>query len=358
MIASSVMKRLIILIPLLAVFSCTSPNSYYMTGPQEQRAELKNLFHHLENSAEKNESKFILLQQIIKILHEQGETEKLNLLLTTYVEKNPEDPFNAYYLFIVAQNYERGEAYPFATHYYERILRNYADLLVRGRSIHLLSLKELIQFSAHPENRVTYYKELLSRFENEIDKGLTYYRLARTYEELGEWDLSIQAYMNYLKYPETYVPGAPEAYTHVEQLVRLYTYDGSDWTVDNLDDLVGEVKKAINWGQPWKLNEFMSQINFFTTSWEQQESQVDESFVHNLGTFLNSRVRCSAEIDTDSNAQEAYLKTTGWSYRIKTWYLYFRKIHFPADPEKHGHWEWAGIYLGEKPFTGRSTAEL
>jgi tetratricopeptide (TPR) repeat protein len=357
------MKRYLLLLHVAVVLillfsSCASPNSYYMTGTQEQKAELKSLFHHLENSADKNESRFILLQQIIKILHEQGETEKLNLLLTTYVEQNPEDPFNAYYLFIVAQNYKRGEAYPFATHYYERILRNYPDLLVRDRSIHLLSLKELIQFSVHPEIRVTYYKELLSRFESEIDKGLTYYQLAKTYEELGEWDLSIQAYMNYLKYPDTYVPGAPEAYSHVEQLVRLYTYDGSDWTVDDLDVLVADVKKAINWGQPWRLREFMSKINFFTTSWEQQESQVDETFGYNLGTFLNSRVRCNAELDTDSNAQEAYLKTTGWSYRIKTWYLYFRKIHFPADPEKHGQWEWAGIYLGEKPFTGSATEEL
>ena len=343
---------------MFVLYSCASPNAYYMTGSREQKEELKSLFHHLENSADKHESRFILLQQIIKILHEQGEDEKLNLLLTTYVEKNPEDPFNAYYIFIVAQNYKRSEAYPFATYYYERILRNYPDLLVRGRSIHLLSLRELIQYSVRPENRVTYYKELLSRFEDEIDKGLTYYQLAKTYEELGEWDLSIQAYMNYLKYPDTYVPGAPEAYKHVEQLVRLYTYDGDDWTVNDLNDLVADVKKAINWGQPWRLREYMSQINFFTTSWEQQESQVDETFVYNLGTFLNSRVRCNAELDADSNAQEAYLKTTGWSYRIKTWYLYFRKIHFPADPEKHGQWEWAGIYLGEKPFTGSSTEEL
>ena len=24
------------------------------------------------------------------------------------------------------------------------------------------------------------------------------------------------------------------------------------------------------------------------------------------------------------------------------------KVNFPADPEIHGRWEWAGIYFGEK----------
>ena len=68
---------------------------------------------------------------------------------------------------------------------------------------------------------------------------------------------------------------------------------------------------------------------------------------------MTSRLRCASELDPDSNAQEAYLETWGWSYyRIRTWYLYFRKVHFPADPEINGHWEWAGIYFGSKPFSG------
>jgi len=42
------------------------------------------------------------------------------------------------------------------------------------------------------------------------------------------------------------------------------------------------------------------------------------------------------------------LRTWGWHQYLSTWYLYFRKIYFPADPEIHGRWEWAGIYYGEK----------
>ena len=45
---------------------------------------------------------------------------------------------------------------------------------------------------------------------------------------------------------------------------------------------------------------------------------------------------------------EAYLKTWGWSQYVSVWYLYFRKVNYPVDPDIHGNWEWAGIYLGER----------
>jgi hypothetical protein len=49
-----------------------------------------------------------------------------------------------------------------------------------------------------------------------------------------------------------------------------------------------------------------------------------------------------------SNDREAYLRSTGWNYRIPTWYFYFRRVEYPADPESNGAWEWAGVFFGEK----------
>jgi hypothetical protein len=60
-----------------------------------------------------------------------------------------------------------------------------------------------------------------------------------------------------------------------------------------------------------------------------------------------NRIRYADRLDASSNSTEAFLKTWGWS-QISTWYLYFRKIYFPSDPEIHGRWEWAGVYYGEK----------
>jgi hypothetical protein len=51
-----------------------------------------------------------------------------------------------------------------------------------------------------------------------------------------------------------------------------------------------------------------------------------------------------------ASGNEATLKTTGWNFRPPIWYLYFRRVDFPADPEINGQWEWAGVYFGEKTY--------
>ena len=111
-----------------------------------------------------------------------------------------------------------------------------------------------------------------------------------------------------------------------------------------------------------RLERYRAKVNFFATAWEEElieTNTVDdlEEFYSDLGVFMTSRLGCSATLDSNSNLQEAYLETWGWSFRIPTWYLYFRKISFPADPEINGKWEWAGIYLGEKPFSGDEEEE-
>jgi hypothetical protein len=67
-----------------------------------------------------------------------------------------------------------------------------------------------------------------------------------------------------------------------------------------------------------------------------------------LAAFMHKQIRYANTLDAGSNANEAYLRTAGWDQYISTWYLYFRKIYFPLDPEIHGRWEWAGVYYGEK----------
>lgn len=344
----------VLLFPLFGACLEIDRTNHYLTRNNENKQELEKLFTLLEESGDTPESRFVVLQQIIKVLHQENTKEEINLFLTTHVEQYPEDPFNGYYLFIVAQNYLEQEAYPFAVHYFERILRNYPDLLVHERSVHLNCLKKLISLSANPELKVGYYKELLSRYRNEINLGQTYYNLGKTYEDLGEWDLALQAYINFLKYPETQIPNAPNAQKDIQKMVALTTFSNTSWAMESLDKLIETITWAINNGRSGYLSGLMSKTDFFATAWEQKENTSEEPMQFNIALFLTPRIRCSREIDQDSNAKEAYLRTTGWSYRISTWYLYFRKIYFPADPEIHGRWEWAGIYFGEKPFVGSS----
>lgn len=328
-----------------------NPPPYYAVGNEKEKDELIQLSNLMNNQTNNSEINFILIQEISKILHGQGELEILNLFLTTYVEKNPKDPFNGYYLLMTAQNYLDSKAIPFAIHYFDRILKNYSDLRVRGQSIHYTCLSNLIELVDIPYKKVNYYKELLSNFSNDIEKGPAYFYLAKTYEELGEWDLSIQAYKNFLQYPESKVPGYPEAVNQIMPIIDFYDYRNKSWTMENLDDLVNSIKYAIRTKDLRRISKYRAKINFFAVSWEQKKTEANSDFLDKLNTFMKNRVRYSAKLDKDSNMQEAYLETWGWSYRISTWYLYFRRVNFPADPEIHGQWEWAGIYFGDKPFS-------
>ena len=328
-----------------------NPQPYFVVGNEKEKDELFQLSKTMEEQSSNPEANFILIQEITKILHGQGELEILNLFLTTYVEQNPEDPFNGYYLLLTAQNYLESEAVPFAIHYFDRILKNYSDLVVRGQSIHYICLSNLIDLVDKPQNKVDYYKELLSNFSSDIEKGPAYFYLAKTYEELGEWDLSIQAYKNFLQHPDSKVAGYPDAVKQIKPIIDFYDYRNKNWTMESLDDLVNSVKYAIRNKDYRRLSKYRAKINFFAVSWEQVKTEANSDFLDKLNIFMKNRVRYSADLDRDSNLQEAYLKTWGWSYRIETWYLYFRRVNFPADPEIHGQWEWAGIYFGDKPFS-------
>ena len=347
------------------------PVNYYIVGSTQERAQLRKLFAETELRKGDYESSLTVMQQIIRLLHNADQKEKLNLFLTAYVENNPEDPFNAYYLLIVSQNYHESGAYPFAIHYYEQILKNYPDLLVQGESVHNVCLKHLIQMVEEPEIRINYYKELMARFSEEnplspdldlIDKGPVYYYMAKTYEELGEWELAIQAYRNFLQYPECKIPGVPQAHTEINDMIAFYDYRDKSWIMDSLDELTKYVQWAVVGKNSSRLNRYRAKVNFFAIAWEEEANKTSqmeeiEGFYSDLGIFMTSRLRCADALDPDSNLQEAYLQSWGWSFRIPTWYLYFRKISFPADPEINGKWEWAGIYLGEKPFSSEKEDE-
>ena len=64
--------------------------------------------------------------------------------------------------------------------------------------------------------------------------------------------------------------------------------------------------------------------------------------------MTGTRIRYEDKLDPDSNTQDAWLRTWGWSQNVSVWYFHFRKIYFPAQADIHGRWEWAGVYYGEK----------
>lgn len=332
----------------LALAGCSLKYSLYVPEGSDRSRDMRVLFRLLAAEKEGGENRFVVIQQIANRLLNAGQKERVVLFLTTYVEQNPRDPYNAYYLGLVASTYKEMGAVPLAVHYYDRILKNHPDLEVSGVSIHYRCLQELLQMVKEPRYRIEYYKELISRFSDNIDLGVTYYFLGQAYEQVGQWEQAIQTYQKFLQYPDANIPGFPRAHIKIREKVEFY-YSGKEWTVDNLQYLVSEIRAAIATRNVRRLLKYKAKANFFTMSWSQQESEENVALVFDIGAFLQtSRVYADDELDIDSNAGEAFLRTTRWSYRIPTWYLYFRKVDYKPDPEINGRWEWAGIYLGEK----------
>ena len=327
--------------------ACAVSDTRFYLGTFQQNADLRELFH-LFDKEKDQENRFVLIQQIASTLENSGQRDKEILFLTTHVEKNPADIYNGYYLVLVADTYRDLRQAPLATHYYRRVLANNVDLLVEGRSLHLHCLQELLNLDPNPENKIEYYKELISRWPDQ-NVGSNWYYMAKAYEQVGEWEQAIQAYVKFTYSADTDIPGDPRAYRDAQEKIGYYS-PGVDktWMLPDLQTLAAAVRDAITTKNVAKLMKYEAKVNFFQEPWD-QTTLLDEQVSYNIAQYLPiSGVRVEGDLDIAANDREAYLKTTGWNFRPPTWYLYFRRIDFPANPDINGQWEWAGVYFGEK----------
>jgi len=335
---------------LLSFFGRPNDTAYLINDITENRPEQKELITLLTTADQIPETKFATMNSIAKNLLKEKKNANLILFLTSSAEKNPGDPYNAYWLLLVAHTYLDEGSPQIAEYYFERILENCPDMEIKGKSIHLVCLENLIRISDSPESQIKYYTDMITRFPEQVDLGRSYFMLARSYEQLGEWKLAIQTYTQFLSYGrfDVLIPGVPDTYEYAKRIVD-YDSSSKDWTFETLDDLVTSVKKAIDGYDYRRLERYRAKVNFFAMSWKQDASDNNAQADFQMSDFMGgNKIRYSDTLDSSSNPNEAYLRTSGWSQYVGVWYLYFRKVDFPADPEIHGRWEWAGIYYGEK----------
>jgi len=356
-----------------AIDQGNAEDPYFISGTKEEQDKLKTYFTLLASEAgslstegqglrteglrteglrtEGSREQFTLVREIANSYVRMKEYSKLINFLSSRVHQNEDDFYAPYYLFMIAYAYQQMDAYPMAALYFDMIVKNYHDLTVMGKSIHLACLNQLIVLVDNPLQREWYYEELISRFLDQIDPGPSYFMLGQACEGTGDWNNAIKAYAQYLPYAGSNVPGFPNADNYAKQLVD-FNNSAKDWTFENLNNLVNAVKNALDNGLSNRLWQYHAKVNFFTRTWEQEDAGVAGVAGHvdfDLSDFMRgNRIRYAETLDLSSTANEAYLRTWGWSQYISTWYLYFRKIYFPLDPEIHGRWEWAGIYYGEK----------
>jgi len=321
---------------------------YYITGSNETKENFLALFNLLKTEQKGSEDEFAVVREIAASFARLRDYDRLIHFLSARIINNPSDYYNSYYLLMISHAYIQQGSQPIATLYFDQIVMNYPDFIINGESIHLLCLKHLINLNRNPERQVWYYNELISRFPDKIDKGAAYFMLGQACERVGDWNGAIQAYSDYLPYTGTVIPGFPNADQYAREKVD-FSRSPKDWSFESLKALRTAVENALDAGSAWQLSRYQAKVNFFSRSWGQTETDDARMVDFNFAGFMyNSNIKYASTLDASSNATEAYLRTTGWSQYLSTWYFYFRKIHFPQDPEIHGRWEWAGIYFGEK----------
>jgi len=298
--------------------------------------------------AQQETPSFPVVERAAQARRESGGSSAMINFLTGHVQRFPDDYNNGYYLTLVGDAYTDQGSTDVARQYHRRALLSYPDVQVRSVSTHRVVLNRLLDIVTDPAERLEYLIYLRDRYPDQTAPGVLAYYLGEAYEGVGQWEDAYSAYRRFLRYREARIPSEPHAHESIRRRVAFFESTQA-WTRRDLDELVGAIKSAL-WRQDTRsLLANQARVNFFAMSWEQEESDANSNIpTFDIAAFLRrSRVRYATELEISSNASEAYLRTWGWSHRIPTWYLYFRKVDYPADPEIHGTWEWAGIYFGE-----------
>jgi tetratricopeptide (TPR) repeat protein len=342
------MKSLVLVLLIGMLSGCLTPEVLTENRRIANIHQTIQLFtQELENPSLTPEEQVVLREQIA-IFKADLSPDMMVQYLIDHITANPDDPFNSFYLYRAAMSYKDRGIFDSAELLFRRILHTLPDVTWQQHSIHFLSLQELIQLTENPFRQSEYLTKLIENFPNSIDLGQTYFRLARTLEAAGRHQDSFRAYEAFLRFPNSRIPGIPNAHFQVREKLAFHNSNKS-WVRTDLDTLVSQVRTAIATKNGRSLLNLRAGVNFFTASWHQDRMDINARPDFNLLAFLyrDTRIQFSSNLEISAEGDEAFMRTWGWSPRIPTWFLYFRRIHYPADPLIHGSWEWAGIFLGE-----------
>lgn len=355
-------KLPLFIIGLLLTLTACDRNDYshYISKDNPNKSELEQLLPLLDKNHKYTENRFTVMSEIISKMINNESVGRLNLLITSYINKNPDDPYNSYYLLNLASEYIENKQNNFAIPYLEKALMSFNDLEIRGESTHFKALEILVEITQNEEDRIFYYNKLINEHKDRLNQrdiytgglGQIYYYLGNSLEKVERWDEAIDAYKNYLDIPYSDILKEPNARDETLQKVGFYL-SNKTWVVKDLSTLVQRVKYAIATRNPTLLDTYRS-YDFFIINWKSKYSDLKSSYPMESYVLTNMNIKTANDLDPMSTESEAYLAVSGnpWSssiwYVYPTWYFFFRKVDFPKDPEINGGWEWVGIYLGDK----------
>lgn len=340
----------IVIIITLFLFSCNSFSETFFKKT-ENDINLNQIPSELKNEIQDEESRFTAMQDLTSKMLQENRTDDLCVFLTNFVEHNPEDKYNAYWLFVVAMVHVEKEDTITAAYYFDRILNNYNDLLVENKSIHLAALTNLVKISDDAETRIRCLQKLITEFPTHSNLSENYMRLGLEYELSGQWENALRAYKSFLNQedaPTIEIPGIQNPFFRAQRMINL-SRTGTSRKYDSPQELKDAVVKALRNSDGRALDRCKSTHSFFAMTWKNTEFDPNTQTTFSFVPLLQGKtIRWDDEFDEDSRAAEVYLRTEGWRIDYSVWYLCFRKINFPPNPAIHGKWEWVGVYYGEK----------
>jgi len=120
---------------LVFFISCNqAAGNYILEGMKDLQDEQKELVTLLTSGSHTREERFALMNRLAGNLRTENRKEALILFLTDEVEQHPDDPYNAYWLLMVAHVYLEEDAPEMAGYYFKRILGKCPDLQLHEKS--------------------------------------------------------------------------------------------------------------------------------------------------------------------------------------------------------------------------------
>lgn len=289
------------------------------------------------------------LMQLTELYGRAGTIKKAIPILTTFLETHPHDPFQGFTTAMLAEVWELAGEPEIAKMYYQMSLNSAQEVKLKGVSIQFNTIQKLLRMESVPDRLVPLLERMLREYAKDIDHGLLNYQLGFLYEKTGDYNKSLGAFNAFLQDPGAQFDTASQEYRDVVERVQLYNMK-RNWTKPTLQQLVNEIQAAVRAKNVDAIVSLKApKGKFFSMSWLQEKTDFNSIIDFNIERFILSSRGISFEnqLESYSNSQEAYLRSWGWSSYMPVWYLYFRKVDFPADPEFNGTWEWAGVYFGD-----------
>lgn len=302
------------------------------------------------------EADFVRVFRIVESFSRASEYERLTEFLLDPRVRAVTTQYQDYLDYLLAMGYLKSGQTPLALFLLRRLIDQGVEIVHRGQPLLQRILEILVEHTTDPFERLAYLKRLLA-FQGQSGRNvLSSYLLGQTYQEIGFWDQAIESYRVTLS-----LPGASEVLdgktlNRLRSLVAYRTVPRHRILRD-LNELIQLVRRAQMEGNVGELARLQASSDFIIQYWAQRENYHpapdQETFLRGLIQFSRNyngenTVRWDEGLSELSNINEAYVRTTNWFAEWGTVYFYFRKIFFPPNPNIHGQWEWAGVYLGGK----------